>query len=82
MTGSAWRRWSWSNSPGGTSPSRGGWRAAEWLTELGEEGVVRNIGVTNFDCGALTALLDAGIPVISNQVQFSLLDRRAAQGHD
>ena len=61
--------------------SQPGWlRAAEWLTELGEEGVVRNIGVTNFDCGALTALLDAGIPVVSNQVQFSLLDRRPRQG--
>lgn len=61
--------------------SQPGWlRAAEWLTELGQEGVVRNIGVTNFDCGALTALLDAGIPVISNQVQFSLLDRRPQKG--
>ena len=61
--------------------SQPGWlRAAEWLTELREEGVVRNIGVTNFDCAALTALLDAGIPVVSNQVQFSLLDRRPRRG--
>ena len=61
--------------------SQPGWlRAAEWLTELREEGVVRNIGVTNFDCAALTALLDAGTPVVSNQVQFSLLDRRPRRG--
>ena len=61
--------------------SQPGWlRAAEWLTELREEGVVRNIGATNFDCAALTALLDAGTPVVSNQVQFSLLDRRPRRG--
>ena len=61
--------------------SQPGWlRAAEWLAELGEEGVLRNIGVTNFDCGELSALLDAGIPVVSNQVQFSLLDRRPGKG--
>lgn len=54
-----------------------GWvRAAEWLAELQDEGVVRHIGVTNFGSLALCALLDAGIPVVANQVQFSLLDRR------
>lgn len=54
-----------------------GWvRAAEWLAELQDEGVVRHIGVTNFGSRALCTLLDAGIPVVANQVQFSLLDRR------
>lgn len=54
-----------------------GWvRAAEWLTELREEGVLRHVGVTNFGTRALCALLDAGIPVVANQVQLSLLDRR------
>ncbi len=58
-----------------------GWvRTAEWLAELREEGVIRNIGVTNFDRQALGTLLDAGIPVVSNQVQFSLLDRRPRMG--
>ncbi len=54
-----------------------GWvRAAEWLAELGDEGVLRHVGVTNFGTRALCTLLDAGIPVVANQVQLSLLDRR------
>ena len=55
-------------------------RAAEWLAELQQEGIVRHLGVTNFDRGSLGALLDAGIPVVSSQVQFSLLDRRPLKG--
>lgn len=58
-----------------------GWvRAARWLAELREEGIVRHIGVTNFDERPLRALLDEGIPVATNQVQFSLLDRRPLGG--
>ncbi|MCY4573783.1 MAG: aldo/keto reductase [Gemmatimonadetes bacterium] len=58
-----------------------GWvRAAEWLAELRKEGVVRHIGVTNFGTDALRSLLDAGIPIVTNQVQFSLLDRRPLGG--
>ncbi len=58
-----------------------GWvRAAEWLAELREEGIVRHIGVTNFGSDSLRTLLDAGIPVVANQVQFSLLDRRPLGG--
>ena len=54
-----------------------GWvRAAEWLAELREEGVLRHVGVTNFGTRALCRLLDEGIPVVANQVQLSLLDRR------
>lgn len=58
-----------------------GWvRAAEWLAELKDEGVIRHIGATNFGSRALCTLLDAGIPVVANQVQFSLLDRRPLKG--
>ena len=58
-----------------------GWvRAAEWLAELRQEGIVRHLGVTNFDRASLLALLDAGIPVASSQVQLSLLDRRPLKG--
>ena len=35
-----------------------------------------DVGVTNFDVPRLTMLLDAGVKVASNQVQYSLLDRR------
>lgn len=58
-----------------------GWiQAAEWLAELRDEGVIRHIGVTNLGRHALRALLGAGIPVATNQVQLSLLDRRALAG--
>ncbi len=58
-----------------------GWvRAAEWLAELREEGIIRHIGVTNADVPALRTLLDAGIPVVADQVQLSLLDRRPLAG--
>lgn len=60
-----------------------GWiHAAEWLAELRDEGVVRYLGVTNLDRDALRILLDAGIPVVTNQVQLSLLDRRPLAGLD
>ncbi|MBK6485908.1 MAG: aldo/keto reductase [Gemmatimonadetes bacterium] len=52
--------------------------AARYLATLREEGKIRQLGVTNFDTPHLARLLDAGIPIISHQVQYSLLDRRAA----
>ena len=55
-----------------------GWlEAAGHLAELVRIGTIRQLGVTNFDTPRLRALLDAGIPVVSHQVQCSLLDRRA-----
>ena len=38
---------------------------------------IRRLGVTNFDTAHLRILLSSGIPIVSNQVCFSLLDRRA-----
>ena len=51
---------------------------AGWLDELRRAGKIRLVGVTNMDTERLRALLDAGIPVVSNQVQYSVLDRRPA----
>ena len=48
------------------------------LAELRERGMIREIGVTNFDAAHLRLALADGIPLCSNQVSFSLLDRRAA----
>lgn len=50
--------------------------AAGFLKDLQQAGKVRHIGVTNFDARRLRRLIDAGIPVVSNQVQYSVLDRR------
>lgn len=49
-----------------------------FLDELRVEGLVRHLGVTNFDTAHLRIALASGIPLVSNQVSFSLIDRRAA----
>ncbi len=54
--------------------------AASILLELKREGKVRRIGVTNYDAHHLQELLEEGIPVETNQVQYSLLDQRPATG--
>ncbi len=51
-----------------------------WLDELRREGLVHHLGLTNFDTAHLRIVLSTGIPVVSNQVSLSLLDRRALQG--
>ena len=51
------------------------------LHELGalrDEGVIREIGVTNFDAAHLHLACADGVPILTNQVVCSLLDRRAA----
>ncbi|MBM4187525.1 MAG: aldo/keto reductase [Gemmatimonadetes bacterium] len=49
-----------------------------WLAELRDEGLIRHLGVTNFDAVHLDIALSSGIPLVSNQVCYSLLDRRPA----
>jgi aryl-alcohol dehydrogenase-like predicted oxidoreductase len=50
--------------------------AALQLVDLQKAGKIRCIGVTNFDGSHLRELLDAGVPVVSNQVQYSVFDHR------
>ena len=50
--------------------------AALVLTRLKETGKIRQIGVTNFDVPRLGEILAAGVPVVSHQVQCSLIDQR------
>ncbi|MEM8663471.1 MAG: aldo/keto reductase, partial [Pseudomonadota bacterium] len=52
--------------------------ALHGLAYLREEGVIREVGVTNFDAAHLNLALADGVPLVSNQVSFSLIDRRAA----
>jgi aryl-alcohol dehydrogenase-like predicted oxidoreductase/enamine deaminase RidA (YjgF/YER057c/UK114 family) len=49
-----------------------------WLQELKEEGLIRYLGLTNFDTAHLQIIVNSGIEVVSNQVCYSLLDQRAA----
>jgi aryl-alcohol dehydrogenase-like predicted oxidoreductase len=56
-----------------------GWlEAARTLAALQREGKIRHLGGTNFDTPHTLAMLDAGVPLVSMQVQYSLLDRRPA----
>jgi aryl-alcohol dehydrogenase-like predicted oxidoreductase len=54
--------------------------AAASLDELRRAGKIRYIGLTNFDQPRLEEILAAGIPVVSHQVQYSVVDRRPANG--
>ncbi len=54
--------------------------AALHLDELRTEGLIETIGLTNFDCAHTQLLLDAGVCVKSNQIQFSLVDPRPLNG--
>jgi len=52
--------------------------AAMALARLQARGKIDRIGVTNFDTEHLTELLNAGVRVVSHQVQYSVLDQRPA----
>ncbi|GJM08865.1 MAG: hypothetical protein DHS20C11_11410 [Lysobacteraceae bacterium] len=49
-----------------------------WLDELRQEGLICGLGVTNFDAAHLRIAVASGIPIVSNQVSYSLLDQRAS----
>ena len=48
------------------------------LERLRSAGKIAQIGVTNFDTQRLAELVSAGVPIVSHQVQYSLLDDRPA----
>lgn len=52
--------------------------AAQHLVQLRDRGLFRALGLTNFGVQQLRVMLEAGIPVATHQVQYSLLDRRPA----
>lgn len=47
------------------------------LAALQKAGKIKHLAVTNFDGARLTELVAAGVPVVSNQIQYSILDRRS-----
>ncbi len=55
---------------------RGYLDALKILADLQAEGQIRHLALTNFDTEHLQIILEAGIPIVSNQVQFSLVDLR------
>jgi len=53
---------------------------ALWLGGLRQAGKIRLLGVTNFDVPRLREIVEAGVPIATQQVQYSLLDRRPENG--
>jgi aryl-alcohol dehydrogenase-like predicted oxidoreductase len=50
--------------------------ALKHLADLQREGKIRHLALTNFDTERMRIITDAGIRINSNQVQYSLVDRR------
>jgi aryl-alcohol dehydrogenase-like predicted oxidoreductase len=50
--------------------------ALTYLAQLRDEGKIRHLALTNFDTAHLQLILEHGIAIVSNQVQYSLIDRR------
>jgi aryl-alcohol dehydrogenase-like predicted oxidoreductase/enamine deaminase RidA (YjgF/YER057c/UK114 family) len=51
-----------------------------WLDELRQDGLVRYLGLTNVDRAHLELVLASGLAICTNQVCFSLIDRRPLAG--
>jgi aryl-alcohol dehydrogenase-like predicted oxidoreductase len=52
---------------------------ASWLDELRHAGKIDRISLTNFDTDRMLAMVQAGVPITSIQLQYSLLDNRPAK---
>ena len=50
--------------------------ALRHLVDLQHEGKIRHLALTNFDTEHLRIIAEQGIGIVSNQVQYSLVDRR------
>lgn len=50
------------------------------LERLRRAGKIAHVGLTNFDTARLIEFIDAGIPVLTHQIQYSVLDDRPTHG--
>ena len=46
------------------------------MSDLRDEGKIRELALTNFDTRRMQEIVEHGIRIVSNQVQYSLIDRR------
>ena len=50
--------------------------ALDHMSQMRDEGRIRHLALTNFDTERLRTIVDHGIAIVSNQVQYSLVDMR------
>src|SRR6476646_7967129 len=50
--------------------------ALKYLSDLKDTGSIRHLALTNFDTEHLQMIIDSDIQIASNQIQFSIIDRR------
>ncbi|WP_458720844.1 aldo/keto reductase [Candidatus Nitrosocosmicus sp. R] len=50
--------------------------ALRYLSDLRDEGIIKNVGLTNFDTDRIQLMIDSGLQIVSNQIQYSIIDRR------
>jgi len=46
------------------------------LTKLRDEGKIKHLGLTNFDTERIQIMVEQGFALVSNQVQYSIIDQR------
>jgi aryl-alcohol dehydrogenase-like predicted oxidoreductase len=50
--------------------------ALKYLSDLRDEGLIKHVGLTNFDTERMQIMNELGLQIISNQIQYSIIDRR------
>ena len=55
-------------------------QAMLWLQDFQKAGKIEHLGTTNFNAPKLREVLDAGVKLLSNQLQYSVLDHRPENG--
>ena len=50
--------------------------ALKYLSDLRDKGKIKHLGLTNFDTERIQIMIDSKIQIVSNQVQYSIIDRR------
>ena len=51
--------------------------ALKYLSELRDQNIIKHIGLTNFDTEHMQIIINSGLQILSNQIQYSIIDRRA-----
>ena len=55
-------------------------QAMQWLQQCQQAGKIAHLGVTNFNVARLREIVDGGVKLLTNQLQYSLLDARSENG--